>query len=98
MAAISGSIASCWWKRWTGCCTSKHHALESKPEILTEREWEVVRWVGQGMTNKEIARLLTISDTTVKSHLQRIFSKLKVGRRWQTRNHQCRSVRFFEQM
>lgn len=65
---------------------SKYHALESKPEILTEREWEVVRWVGQGMTNKEIARQMTISDTTVKTHLQHIFSKLKVGRRLQLPN------------
>ena len=61
----------------------KHPPLESKPEILTGREWEVVCWVGQGMTNKEIARQLDISITTVKTHLQHIFSKLKVGRRMQ---------------
>jgi len=54
---------------------------ESTPEILTKRELEIVRWVGQGMTNKEIARKLTISDTTVKTHLQHIFSKLNVKRR-----------------
>ena len=35
------------------------------------------------MTNKEIARQLDISITTVKTHLQHIFSKLKVGRRMQ---------------
>lgn len=54
---------------------------ESTPEILTKRELEIVRWVGQGMTNKEIARKLTISDTTVKTHLHRIFSKLNIKRR-----------------
>lgn len=62
---------------------NKYHLFESKPEILTAREWEVIRWVGQGMTNKEIARQMIISDTTVKTHLQNIFSKLKVGRRMQ---------------
>ncbi|MBI3284984.1 MAG: response regulator transcription factor [Burkholderiales bacterium] len=59
----------------------KYHLLESKPEILTEREREVVRWVELGMTNKEIARQMNISDTTVKTHLQHIFGKLHIGRR-----------------
>lgn len=61
----------------------KFQSLESKPESLTTREWEVVRWVGEGMTNKEIARQMIISNTTVKTHLQNIYSKLKVGRRMQ---------------
>jgi len=61
----------------------KSPIIKSKPEVLTSREWEVVRWVGEGMTNKEIARQLSISVTTVKTHLQNIFSKLKVGRRIQ---------------
>lgn len=62
---------------------SKQLLPESKPDSLTVREWEVVRWVGQGMTNKEIARQMAISDATVKTHLQNIFGKLKVGRRVQ---------------
>ena len=54
---------------------------ESTPDILTKREMEIVRWVGLGMTNREIARKLTISDTTVKTHLHRIFNKLNIKRR-----------------
>jgi two-component system nitrate/nitrite response regulator NarL len=50
---------------------------------LTAREWEVVHWVSQGMTNKEIAKQLEISDTTVKTHLQHVFSKLAIRRRLQ---------------
>lgn len=50
---------------------------------LTEREWEVARLVARGMTNKEVARYMTISDTTVKTHLKHIFNKLKVTRRAQ---------------
>ncbi len=55
--------------------------LESKPKRLTAREWEVVHWVSRGMTNKEIARQLDISDTTVKTHLQHVFKKLEIRRR-----------------
>lgn len=50
---------------------------------LTSREQEVVRWVIQGMTNKQIAARLEISDKTVKAHLSNIFSKLKINRRLQ---------------
>lgn len=50
---------------------------------LTEREWEVARLVAMGMTNKEVARSMTISDTTVKTHLKHIFGKLHVTRRGQ---------------
>lgn len=50
---------------------------------LTDREDEVVKWVIQGNTNKEIAAQLGISEKTVKTHLSHIFEKLKVSRRLQ---------------
>ena len=50
---------------------------------LTEREQEIVKHVIQGMTNKEVATQLGISDATVKTHMTNIFSKLKVSRRLQ---------------
>jgi DNA-binding CsgD family transcriptional regulator len=50
---------------------------------LTDREQEIVNWVMQGMTNKEIATKLGISEKTVKTHLGNIFSKLKISRRLQ---------------
>ncbi len=52
-------------------------------EALTDREREIVKWVIQGMTNKEIAAQLGISDKTVKTHLSNIFGKLKLSRRLQ---------------
>jgi DNA-binding NarL/FixJ family response regulator len=52
-------------------------------ETLTDREREVVTWVMQGRTNKEIATQLAISEKTVKTHLRNIFPKLKVSRRAQ---------------
>ena len=43
---------------------------------LTTREREVLAMIGQGMTNAEIADQLFIGEGTVKSHVNRIFSKL----------------------
>lgn len=45
-------------------------------DVLTQRETEVLRAIGRGLTNGEIAAELTISELTVKSHVGRIFTKL----------------------
>jgi len=49
--------------------------------VLTAREIEVVRMVGRGLRNKEIAELLSITEGTVKAHLRTIFEKLGVDSR-----------------
>ncbi len=49
-----------------------------KPNALSPREEEVVRYVAQGLRNAEIATRLAISEETVKTHLNRIFRKLGV--------------------
>lgn len=45
-------------------------------EALTEREVEVLRLIGRGASNQEIAGQLVISEATVKSHVTHIFTKL----------------------
>lgn len=50
---------------------------------LTDRERTVVKYVGFGLRNKEIARKLDISETTVRLHLNRIYRKLGVSSRLQ---------------
>ena len=45
---------------------------------LSERESEVMELVGRGLSNKEIASCLKISEHTVKSHVTNIFGKLNV--------------------
>jgi DNA-binding NarL/FixJ family response regulator len=51
--------------------------------VLSEREVEVLQHVADGLSNKEIADALTISEKTVKAHLRTIFRKLEVGDRAQ---------------
>jgi DNA-binding NarL/FixJ family response regulator len=48
---------------------------------LTERELDILRLVGQGLSNKQIGKELFISDRTVQAHLSNIFSKLSVSTR-----------------
>jgi two-component system NarL family response regulator len=54
----------------------------TNPE-LSERELAVLRLVAQGMNNLDIATALNISESTVKSHINRILSKLGVNDRTQ---------------
>jgi two-component system, NarL family, response regulator LiaR len=46
------------------------------PETLTPRETEVLRLVAEGKANKEISRLLGISEQTAKGHVHSILGKL----------------------
>lgn len=48
----------------------------SPPPQLTGREVEVLRLIGRGRSNAEIAAELFLSETTVKTHVTRIFTKL----------------------
>ncbi len=48
---------------------------------LTSREMEMLTMVLQGSTNREIAGITSISERTVKTHLYRIYKKLKVKSR-----------------
>ncbi len=50
-------------------------------EILSERESEVLRLVALGMSNKEVAEELFLSQRTVKAHLTNVFNKLNVASR-----------------
>ena len=48
---------------------------------LTDREKEVLRLVGNGMTNSEISKKLYISEGTVKNYISSLYSKLQVSDR-----------------
>jgi len=55
----------------------------SNDVLLTLKETAIIRLVADGKANKEIARILNISDNTVETHLRRIFQKLDTRNRTQ---------------
>ncbi|MFZ3496365.1 response regulator [Streptomyces sp. 5.8] len=57
--------------------------LRSRPSVprLSDREVEVLRLVAEGATNAEIGRRLFVAESTVKTHMLRIFGKLEVADR-----------------
>jgi DNA-binding NarL/FixJ family response regulator len=56
---------------------------ESEPLRLTRRELEVAELVGQGLTNREIAKRLVLSERTAQNHVQHILTKLGLANRSQ---------------
>ncbi len=50
-------------------------------KCLTEREKEILQLVSQGLSNKAIAQILSLSAGTVKVHVSNIFEKLGVSNR-----------------
>jgi DNA-binding NarL/FixJ family response regulator len=62
-----------------------------QPERLTSRELEVVECVAQGLSNKEIAWQLRISEKTVKSHVSTILGKFGLESRTQAALHATRT-------
>jgi DNA-binding NarL/FixJ family response regulator len=56
---------------------------ETRIKSLTKREMEVLITVANGMSNKEIAANLHISERTVKNHISNIFKKIGVSDRTQ---------------
>ena len=55
--------------------------------LLSPRERQILAQIGQGRSNKEIARDLGSSPETIKSHVKHIFIKLDVSRRAQAVLH-----------
>lgn len=53
------------------------------PEDLTEREMEVLKQLGYGLSNREIGELLYISEGTVKNHVSNLITKLGLRDRTQ---------------
>jgi DNA-binding NarL/FixJ family response regulator len=66
---------------------AQHHqtmaARDHRVRDLTVRETEVLRLVGTGLSNTQIAERLVLSEATVKTHVKRVMSKLRLASRAQ---------------
>ncbi len=60
---------------------SRRSAEPASVDVLSERELEVLQLMAKGSANKEIAASLSISESTVKTHVANIFQKLEVNHR-----------------
>jgi DNA-binding NarL/FixJ family response regulator len=69
---------------------SKGHAEGPSVERLTPREQEVLQFVVEGQTNREIAARMSLSVGTIKIHVEHIIGKLGVSDRTQAAVHAVR--------
>ena len=83
MAIISAGIV----KQIVDVLTRQHHASQAKTagglHGLTEREIEILRGLTQGLSDKEIASKLFLSESTVKTHLRAVYQRLQLRNRAQ---------------
>jgi DNA-binding CsgD family transcriptional regulator len=63
----------------TRVCRSRSPSAAKK---LSRREGEVLREIGLGLSNRQIAKRLLIAESTVKTHRGRIYEKLQVSTRY----------------
>ena len=59
------------------------NAAEIRRLGITKRELEILELIAQGLSNREIAEKLFVSENTVKTHSSRLFDKLSAKRRTQ---------------
>ena len=71
---------------------SLHKNINNKQEIdhqkikaleITDREYEVLERISEGLSNKEIGEKLFVSESTIKTHVSNLLSKLSAKRRTQ---------------
>ncbi|GCE26821.1 helix-turn-helix transcriptional regulator [Dictyobacter alpinus] len=67
------------WCSWQ----KRAQRAQASLEQLSEREFEVLKLIAQGYSNQEIARSLVVAESTIKTHLNNIYSKLNVNSRLQ---------------
>lgn len=82
-SVISGQMAVKIIENLTKTVSRPKKLADNKTDILTRREKEILTHVMKGLTNREIAGTLFISENTVKNHLRNIMEKLHLSNRVQ---------------
>lgn len=67
-----------WWGTESGL-----RRMPSPLDQLSEREQDVLRLIAEGHSNQQIARALVVAESTIKTHLNNIYTKLNVNSRLQ---------------
>lgn len=62
-------------------------ATVTQPRMLTERELQILHWIAEGYSNKQVANKLALSIYTVKNHVHRILNKLNASDRTHAVRH-----------
>ena len=80
-AALHPSVAKKVLGRFVGHSGAGPIEAHRSEDSLSERELEVLKLAGQGLSNKEIAERLVLSPRTVQAHFANIFAKMNVASR-----------------
>jgi DNA-binding NarL/FixJ family response regulator len=67
--------------RLAGAMLRRRSTRSSEASDLSGREFEIVRLIADGLSNREIGNRLSLSEKTVKNHVSHILAKLKVSAR-----------------
>ncbi|MFP5225079.1 MAG: response regulator [Actinomycetota bacterium] len=81
-STISPSMASKLMAEFSAITKKQTQKSQPGPKV-TDREMEVLQLVAKGMSNREIAKALFISENTVKNHIRNILEKLQLHSRMQ---------------
>lgn len=82
-AFCSPRLAFSVFSRLATAASSPLPGSENESSGLTAREFQVVKLIADGLSNKEIAKRLGVSLYTIKNHVHNIVSKLQVGDRFE---------------
>ena len=63
-----------------------HMETMKRKHGISQREWEIIKLLLQGKSNREVAEQLCIAHNTVKNHVYRLYQKLGVHKRYQLVN------------
>lgn len=67
--------------RIAGAMLRRRSARTQDTNALSSREYEIVRLIAEGLSNRQIGKRLTLSEKTIKNHVSHILAKLKVTAR-----------------
>jgi len=77
----SPHIAHAMFARLSELAQTSANSMTHEPVILSDRELEILQWIAEGWSNRQIAEHLYLSPHTVKNHVHNILKKLRVQRR-----------------